>query len=284
MQRIDDLLKDAETLLVTSASPRLDAEILLAFVLNKQRSYLRAYPELKLDTNAVHEFSRLIARRAAGEPVAYLTGERDFWSLTLKVTPDTLIPRPDTELLVETALACFSQINSATIKVADLGTGSGAIALALASECASCQITATDLSVAALAVAKANASKYQFSNIEFVHSNWCSAFAPQQRFDMIVSNPPYIRNNDPHMQSSELACEPEFALTSGDDGLDAIRQITEQAKEFLTDGGWLLVEHGYDQANAVKQLFLDHGYLDVETKQDLAGHDRICAGKYITTL
>lgn len=278
MPRIDELLKEAVEQLVSSDTAQLDAEVLLAFVINKQRSYLRAYPELEPDEKMIHEFLRLIARRILGEPVAYLTGERDFWSLTLKVTSDTLIPRPDTELLVETTLKLLPKIKSIPITIADLGTGSGAIALSLAREYPHCQITATDLSVAALEVAKTNASTHQLKNIEFIHSNWCSAFVQPQCFDIILSNPPYIRNNDPHMQSAELACEPEFALTSGKDGLDAIRLITHQAKEFLNTDGWLLIEHGHDQGEVVQQLFRDNGFEQIETKQDLGGNDRICIG------
>jgi len=278
MPRIDKLLKEAVEQLVSSDTATLDAEVLLAFVINKQRSYLRAYPEFEPDEKTTHEFSRLIARRVSGEPVAYLTGERDFWSLTLMVTPDTLIPRPDTELLVETTLALLPEIKNTPLNIADLGTGSGAIALSLASECPHCQITATDLSVAALEVAKTNATTHKLKNIEFIHSNWCSAFAQSQRFDIIVSNPPYIRSNDPHMQSAELACEPEFALTSGEDGLDAIRLITQQTKEFLNTGGWLLIEHGYDQGEVVQQLFRDNGFEQIETKQDLGSNDRVCIG------
>jgi len=278
MSRIDELLKKAETQLSSCDSPRLDAEILLAFVIDKQRSYLRAYPEYELDSSTLNDYSRLIARRASGEPVAYLTGERDFWSLTLKVSADTLIPRPDTELLVETALEQITNIPIRPIQIADLGTGSGAIALALASECVHCQITATDLSVAALEVAKANAHKLKLTHIDFIHSNWCSAFAATQRFDIIVSNPPYIPENDPHMQSAELANEPTFALTSGKDGLDAIRQITQQAKAFLNHGGFLIIEHGYDQGEAVQGLFQDNDFQKIETKQDLGGNDRVCVG------
>jgi len=278
MPRIDELLKEAETQLASLDSPRLDAEILLAFVINKPRSYLRAYPEYEPDSSALNEYSRLLARRASGEPVAYLTGERDFWSLSLKVTPDTLIPRPDTELLVETALALITKIKTKPINIADLGTGSGAIAIALASECAHCQITATDLSVAALEVAKANAHTYQLNHINFIHSNWCSAFAATQRFDIIVSNPPYIPENDPHLRAAELTNEPLFALTSGKDGLDAIRQITQQASAFLYPSGYLLIEHGYDQGEAVQQLFQDNGFQQIETKQDLGRNDRVCVG------
>ncbi len=278
MPRIDELLSHATAQLTASDSPELDAEILLSFLLGKQRSYLRAYPEYEPDKKISDEFTRLISRRAAGEPVAYLTGKRDFWSLTLNVTPDTLIPRPDTELLVETTLAILPEIKTRPIHIADLGTGSGAIALALASECPHCQITATDLSVAALNIAKNNAQKHQLNNIEFIHSNWCSAFADTQRFDIIVSNPPYIPENDPHMQSAELGCEPVFALTSGIDGLDAIRHITQQARAFLKPNGHLIIEHGYDQGKAVQALFHNQGYLNVETKQDLANNDRACVG------
>jgi len=278
MPCIDVLLEDAKAQLASSDSPELDAEILLGFVIDKPRSYLRAYPEFEPAQQAIQEYSRLLARRAAGEPVAYLTGERNFWTLTLDVTTDTLIPRPDTELLVESTLECLPNIKTSPVKIADLGTGSGAIALSLASECPDCQITATDLSVAALEVAKANAAKHQLRNVEFIHSNWCSAFAQHQRFDIIVSNPPYIPSNDPHMQAAELCCEPEFALISGTDGLDAIREITGRAGAFLISGGYLLIEHGYDQGEAVRELFFDNGFQQVKTKQDLGGNDRVCIG------
>jgi len=281
MQRIDELLNAAKSQLVNSDTAQLDAEILLALVLNKQRSYLRAYPEEKLDQDALQKYTQLIAQRAAGEPVAHLTGKREFWSLDLQVTPDTLVPRPDTELLVETALQYLKEIKTTPIQLADLGTGSGAIALALASECQQCDITATDLSTAALAVAKSNASQLQLNNIKFIHSNWCSAFSNNEYFDIIISNPPYIAKDDPHMLTPELKCEPEFALTSGKDGLDALRSITTQAPRFLKHGGWLLVEHGYDQADAVRNLFHKNGFKNVETKQDLSNNDRVCLGRWL---
>jgi len=279
MQRIDELLSAAKIQLANSETAQLDAEVLLAHVLDKQRSYLRAYPEITPDQPTAQLYSRLLARREAGEPIAHLTGKREFWSLNLRVTPDTLIPRPDTELLVESTLQLIANTQNESIKLADLGTGSGAIALAIASEYSHCDITATDLSTAALAIAKDNASQLQLNNIKFIHSNWCSAFADGERFDIIVSNPPYIPLNDPHMQATELKCEPEFALTSGEDGLDALRLIIQQAQHFLVSGGWLLVEHGYDQGQAVRQLFNENAYQCIETRQDLGGNDRICLGR-----
>jgi len=182
--------------------------------------------------------------------------------------------------LVEAVLQRLAKIENDSIKLADLGTGSGAIALAVASECPQCDITATDLSTAALAIAKNNATQLQLNNIKFIHSNWCSAFADDERFDIIISNPPYIPLNDPHMQAAELKCEPEFALTSGEDGLDALRCIIQQTQHFLVSGGWLLVEHGYDQGKAVHDLFRENGYQHIETKQDLGGNDRVCLGQW----
>jgi len=277
MPRIDELLSAAEQQLSESDSARLDAEVLLSYVLGKPRSYLRAWPEVEPGVVAEKDYLQILARRSAGEPVAHLTGEREFWSLSLQVTPDTLVPRPDTELLVSETLKCLPKTGE--ISIADLGTGSGAVALAIASECQHCHITATDLSTAALAVAQANAKRLGQKNIHFLHSNWCSAFGRKDHFDIIVSNPPYIPANDPHLLSAELACEPQFALASGEDGLDAIRLITHQAKEHLVDGGWLLVEHGYDQGESVRELFHDSGYKDVETYHDLAGHARVCKGR-----
>jgi len=279
MQRIDDLLTDAEAQLINSQTPRLDAEVLLAHLLSKPRSYLRAYPETQPERDVQQAFLLLIARRKAGEPVAHLTGQREFWSLNLDVTPDTLVPRPDTELLVETTLALLPKTNTDPVRLADLGTGSGAVALAIASECPACKITASDLSTAALAIAKNNASKLKLNNIEFIHSNWFSAFEENTLFDIIVSNPPYIPVNDPHMLAAELQCEPEFALTSGEDGLDALRCIIKQATSFLKTGGWLLVEHGYDQAEAVRHLFKKNSFQNIQTKQDLGGNERISLGQ-----
>jgi len=277
MTRIDELLRSAEQQLNKYDSARLDAEVLLAYVLGKPRSYLRAWPEAEPRQEAIKSFQQLLARRVSGEPVAHLTGEREFWSLSFQVTPDTLVPRPDTELLVSETLACLPATGS--VHIADLGTGSGAIAIALASECPQCQITATDLSTAALAVAQINAQQLGLKHIHFLHSNWCSALGRKDYFDIIVSNPPYIPENDPHLTSDELNCEPRFALASGEDGLDALRLITHQAWQHLLPGGWLLVEHGYDQGKAVRELFQVAGYEEIKTCQDLSGHDRVCKGR-----
>lgn len=273
MARIDTLLEEAARQFTGSDSPRLDAEVLLSHVLHKPRSYLRAFAELEPGAEIEQAFALLVARRAAGEPVAHLTGEREFWSLPLQVTADTLIPRPDTELLVEQALEHIPE--DADWHIADLGTGSGAIALAIASERPRCQIVACDLSTAALAVAQANAQRLKLNNIEFRHSDWCSALAEDEKFEMIVSNPPYIRAADPHLEQGDVRFESRLALVSGEDGLDAIRLILEQSKQHLLKGGWLLIEHGYDQGRSMRELFDSTGYLDAKTLQDSGQNDRL---------
>lgn len=270
---IETLLEKATLQFTASDSPRLDAEVLLAHALQKPRSYLRAFAERKVDAEVERVFTLLVARRAAGEPIAHLTGQREFWSLPLQVSPDTLIPRPDTELLVEQALEHIP--SDASWQVADLGTGSGAIALAIASERPRCHIVACDLSTAALAVAQANARQLELDNIEFRHSDWCSALADDEKFEMIVSNPPYIRAADPHLEQGDVRFEARLALVAGEDGLDAIRQILEQAKQHLINRGWLLIEHGYDQGQQLRELFTAAGYEDVKTLQDSGQNDRL---------
>lgn len=255
-----------------SDSARLDAELLLAHVLDRPRSHLHAWPERSLDSAQEQAFLTLLARRAAGEPMAYLLGSREFWSLRLAVTPDTLIPRPETELLVEAALALIS--GDATWRVADLGTGSGAIALALASERPACRIIATDRSAAALAVASANAEHLGLNNVEFREGNWFAPLTGEQ-FDVVVSNPPYVASGDPHLREGDVRFEPLGALAAGPDGLDAIRKIAYAAPLHLRRGGWLLMEHGYDQGEAVRQLLARYRYVHVETRRDAAGHPRV---------
>ena len=276
MSCIGELLSNAQQRLTNSDSAQLDAEVLLAYAINKNRAYLRGFAEQELNAEQQQRFSLLIARRVAGEPVAHLIGEREFWSLSLKVTADTLIPRPETELMVEQALTLIPDNADKNYRIADLGTGSGAIAIALASERSQTTITACDLSTAALAVAVENAKRHHTNNIEFRHSNWCSTFAADEQFDLIVSNPPYIPTDDPHMQSADLRHEPSFALASGTDGLDAIRLIAKQAQKHLCSDGWLLIEHGYDQGESVRKLLLSKGYRQVKTLRDIENRDRLC--------
>jgi release factor glutamine methyltransferase len=277
MPTIHDLLTDATTRLGDSDSPRLDAELLLARVLDRDRSWLHAWPDTEVDADRQQAFAALLARRAAGEPVAHLLGERGFWSLQLKITPDTLIPRPETELLVEQALARLP--TDARARIADLGTGSGAIALALATERPACTVVATDRSAAALAVARDNAARLGLQNVEFRQGDWLAALAHEAPFDLIVSNPPYIKETDPHLAQGDVRFEPRRALAAGPEGLDDITRIIKDALSRLEPGGWLLLEHGYDQAEAVTRLLRDAGYEAVEDYRDLAGQPRLAAGR-----
>src|SRR6185312_15239860 len=228
------------------------------------------------DTDVQATFEALVARRAAGEPVAYLTGRRGFWTLELEVTPATLIPRPETELLVELALERLPR--DMACRVADLGTGSGAIALAIASERPQAQVVATDASADALAVARRNAQRQGFGNVRFVQGDWLAPLAGE-RFALIVSNPPYIEAADPHLARGDLRYEPAAALASGADGLDDIRRIIADAPAHLEAGGWLLFEHGWNQGDAARALLREAGYAQVFTAQDLEARDRVSGGK-----
>ncbi len=275
---IQQSLSEAITRL--SAQPdmaRLDAELLLAFVLEKNRTWLHAWPEKVLTPHQHASFLALLARRQAGEPVAYLTGTQGFWSLQLQVTPDTLIPRPETELLVEQALERIPV--EASWQVADLGTGSGAIALALASERPACRFTATDISAASLDIARQNARQHNLDNIRFIKSHWFANLPAGQRYQMIVSNPPYIAEQDPHLAQGDVRFEPGTALASGPDGLDALRHLIEQAPRYLLPGGWLLLEHGFDQREAVLALMQAAGYADVADHPDLSDQPRLLVGR-----
>lgn len=261
----------------SSESARADAEILLAHCLQKSRTYLYTWPEKGVDSSAAATFRQLLAERLRGVPIAHLTGQREFWTLNLKVTPDTLIPRPETELLVETILA----VGSKATHFLDLGTGTGAIALALASERPDTYITACDFSAAALTVAAENARTNHIHNVQFVQSDWFSALPPQ-RFDVIVSNPPYIEANDPHLTQGDVRFEPQSALTSGQDGLDDIRHLLTTAPQWLVNGGWLLLEHGYNQGQAVTTLLQTAGFTQVRCLTDLSGNDRVSLGQWLT--
>ena len=273
-------MADVRTLLVAATArlgERADAEALLLHVLGQSRSWLFAHADDALDTDVRTAFEALVARRAAGEPVAYLTGRRGFWTLELEVTPATLIPRPETELLVELALERLPR--DMACRVADLGTGSGAIALALASERSQAQVVATDASVDALAVARRNAQRLGIRNVRFVQGDWLAPLVGE-RFVLVVSNPPYIEAADPHLAQGDLRYEPAAALASGADGLDAIRRIVADACAHLEPGGWLLFEHGWNQGDAARALLREAGYMQVFTAQDLEARDRVSGGRW----
>lgn len=269
------LLADAARQLGGDAA-RLEAELLLAHALGKPRAWLYAHAGDAVDDAAQAAFAALLARRLAGEPVAYLVGARGFWSLELEVTPATLIPRPETELLVELALARLPA--DAKTRVADLGTGSGAIALAIARERPRADVLATDASAEALAVARRNAQRLGSANVAFAQGDWCNALRGARDFDLIVSNPPYIAAGDPHLGEGDLRFEPATALASGLDGLDAIRTLVRDARAHLHSDGWLLFEHGYDQGAAVRALLAAAGYREVFTARDLEGRERVSGG------
>ncbi len=272
MRTIETLLNAAD--LPHSSSARLDAELLLAHVLGKPRSYLRTWPEKTPSDEQQQRFAELLQRRRAGEPVAYLLGHQGFWSLDLEVAPHTLIPRPDTELLVESALALLP---ASPLAALDLGTGTGAIALALACERPAWQLTGVDRIDEAVALAERNRQRLQLGNVEFLSSHWFSALTGR-RYGLILSNPPYIPAQDRHLSEGDVRFEPTSALVAGQDGLDDIRLIIAQAPHFLEPGGWLLLEHGFDQALAVRELLDAAGFAEVHSRRDLAGHERISLG------
>ncbi|MGH8060858.1 MAG: peptide chain release factor N(5)-glutamine methyltransferase [Pseudoxanthomonas sp.] len=267
--RLDKLLAQAGDRIEAA-----EARLLLAHALGKPPAWLYAHADEVADAALVQRFDALIAARVAGQPVAYLIGRRSFWTLDLTVSPATLIPRPETELLVELALARLPAGRAA--RVADLGTGSGAIALALARERPDLAVVATDASSAALAVARGNAQANALGNVEFREGSWFEPLAGE-RYDLIASNPPYIAEGDPHLAS--LQYEPGLALTSGADGLDAIRVIVAAAPGHLQPGGWLLLEHGWDQGNAVRALMESADFVEVSTVRDLEDRDRVTLGR-----
>ncbi len=259
------------------ADARLEAELLLAHALQRPRAWLYAHADDAVADSALALFDDLIARRLRGEPVAQILGRQGFWSLDLRITPDVLIPRADTELLVDRALAVLPA--ESPVRVADLGTGSGAIALAIASERPFADVVAADASSAALAVARTNSEAFGLSSrVRWVHGEW---FAPLhgQRFDAIVSNPPYLADNDPHLQKGDLRFEPRSALVSGSDGLDAIRAIVRDAPTHLLPGGWLLLEHGFEQGAAVRVLLAESGFTEIATHRDIEQRERVTCGR-----
>jgi release factor glutamine methyltransferase len=272
MPTIAEALKQASAQLAAHDSARLDAEVLLMHVLGKPRSHLHAWPEQILDDVTLARFETLVHRRAAGEPVAHLTGQREFWSLVLEVTVDTLIPRPDTEILVERALALLPE--DQPLRVADLGTGSGAIALALAHERRRWRLYAVDRSPACIAVARRNAVRLDIRGLGFLMGDWSRAFADAS-LDAIVANPPYVNADDPHLLQGDVRFEPLSALAAGADGLDDIRRLAGDASRALVPGGYLLLEHGPAQTRAIRQLLAQGNFTDIQTVCDLAGRERV---------
>lgn len=259
-----------------SPSPLADIEYLLCHALQQDRSFLITHADYEISTELQEQFQALLARRLQGHPIAYLTGKQGFWKHDFTVNTATLIPRPETELLVETAIAALDP--KTHCRILDLGTGSGAIAISLALESPHWQVIAVDNSPKALEVAKINALELNAPNVTFIESDWFQAI-PQQRFDLIVANPPYIRAADAHLQQGDLRFEPETALISGETGLNAIRHITATAPVFLKSGRMLMIEHGYDQEQATQSLFKQAGFTDIKTLMDLNHLPRLTIGK-----
>ena len=276
MPRIDESLTKASLKLGSvSDSAALDAEVLLCFVLKKERSYLRAWSEKNLSSEQQLAFKNLVEQRFQGVPIAYLTEKREFWSREFKVNNDVLIPRADTELLIELSLAFIPKDES--YHVIDLGTGSGIIAITLAAERANAAVNAVDMSKEALQIAKENAVTYGLKNISFKQSNWFASIEKTQ-FDLIVSNPPYIAKNDPHLQQGDLRFEPQHALIAANNGLSDISIIAETALDYLKSEGQLLIEHGCEQQEAVQAIFQQFRYRNIKTHRDLANLPRVTSG------
>ena len=264
------------SLLRESGLPRSEAELLLRSLLGRERVHLIAHAEEAIDSSDACSARDWFARRHAGEPLSYITGRREFYGVALHITPDVLIPRPETELLVELAL---ERIPQASARVLELGTGSGAISVALAKERPGLKIVATDVSGAALAVARGNARGHGAA-IDFICSDWFEALGPRG-FDLIVSNPPYVAAGDAHLEQGDLRFEPRLALVGGEDGLACIRKLAAEARTRLRSGGWLILEHGYDQKARCLALFRELGYAHVQDFDDLAQVPRACAGRWL---
>ena len=274
--QISDILEDARRRLeAESDSARLDAELLLARAIDMPRSYLFAHPDEPLDELAVGRFREALDRRLAGEPMAYITGRREFWSLELMVTPATLVPRPETELLVDLALREIPR--RAEWDILDLGTGSGAVAIAIAKERPLSRVTATDVSTEALDVARQNARQLEIPNVEFLAGDWVVPVRART-FNVVLSNPPYVRADDSALEA--LHCEPRNALAAGEDGLDAIRVLARDCGALLEPGGMLLIEHGAEQRDSAAALFGAHGWIDIACHTDYAGLPRVTAARH----
>jgi release factor glutamine methyltransferase len=276
MNSVQSVLDTASTQLSAYEQPRLEAEYILAYVLNKNRAFLRAFSETNLNEVQLTRFNDLLAKRILGVPFAYLIEQKTFWDITLKVTPDVLIPRPETELIVEQVLALYP--HNEKIRLVDLGTGSGAIALAIANEKPAWSVVATDKSSAALAIATENRQSLKINNVRLLQSDWFSALAGQT-FDVVVSNPPYIAHGCPHLEENVKTYEPTLALLACDEGMADIKQIVAQAVPFLSAQGWLMLEHGWQQAEKVQALFSQQGYEHIQTLNDLSGLQRVTLGQ-----
>ena len=277
--RIDKALAWAVEQLEGGESPSVDAKVILANILGKSQTYLFTWPDKTLDDTEWTRFEVAVAKRKRGEPVAYIIGKRDFWTLSLFTSPDTLIPRPDTEVLVEQVLNWANDHLSHPLSICDLGTGTGAIALALASELPKASVTGVDFQHGAVKLATRNAQANNITNTRFVQSDWFNALNGQT-FDIIVSNPPYIEETSPYLDEGDVRFEPKTALTSGHDGLDDIKHIINNAPKYLNKGALLAFEHGFDQGTAVNALLADAGFVDVKTVKDYGDNDRVTLGQW----
>ena len=277
MANISELLKLSSQLTAISDSPQLDCELLLCYTLDVDRTWLRTWPEKEISQPLEAKFRALLEQRVEGQPIAYLIGSRGFWSMDLQVSKDTLIPRPETELLVELALGLQLPKNSDGL---DLGTGTGAIALALASERPDMNFVAVDSQSGAVSLANKNCQALGLANVEIFQSDWFdSVQLTEDQFDLIVSNPPYISATDPHLQQGDVRFEPNTALVSGIDGLDDLKKIIAKSPFYLKPNGWLLLEHGFDQGSAVARLMSEAGFQKVVTHQDYNLIDRVTIGQ-----
>lgn len=261
-----------------SDSARLDVELLLCQALDRDRTWLYTWPEKPLTEAQRARFEKTLMRRSAGEPLAHILGQREFWSLPLEVNASTLIPRPDTEVLVETTLACLAGQADQPLRILDLGTGTGAVALALASECPAWTVEGVDSSPEAVALAQRNGARLGLTNASFIVSDWFAAIAPPSVYQAIVANPPYIAPDDPHLEQGDVRFEPRSALVADDEGLAALRHIAQAARPYLAPGAWLLLEHGWQQGAAVRRLLQELGYNAVATRRDYGEQERVTYG------